>query len=130
MKNFDEWNVKKKILDIAERNILSFYEREIWWCSVGVNIGCESDGKGVDFMRPVLVLEKLNNDMFLGVSITSKIGFEKRFFHELQKNQNSFIQLSQLRVFDAKRLHRIFGRVSRSEFVQIKDEIKNILFPD
>ena len=38
-KNFDNWNNKKK--KINEENFLDlfFHEREIWWCSLGLNKG-------------------------------------------------------------------------------------------
>ena len=42
-KDFDSWNEKKKILN---NNDVSFYhEREVWWCSLGVNVGYEQNGK-------------------------------------------------------------------------------------
>ena len=37
-KDFDRWNEQKKKLHDGEREVL-FHEREIWWCSLGVNIG-------------------------------------------------------------------------------------------
>jgi len=39
-KDFDKWNMKKKKLDKNKRDLL-FKEGEIWWCSLGVNIGEE-----------------------------------------------------------------------------------------
>lgn len=36
-KNFNEWNELKKRLHIRNEEIL-FHEREIWWCSLGVNV--------------------------------------------------------------------------------------------
>jgi hypothetical protein len=44
MKNFNDWNDLKKNLDSLENHPL-FQEREVWWCSVGVNIGSEIFGK-------------------------------------------------------------------------------------
>lgn len=37
--------------------IQMFKEREIWWCKVGVSVGCEMD-KRQNFLRPVLILKK------------------------------------------------------------------------
>jgi len=57
IKDFDNWNNIKKKLDKSDQN-QSFYEKEIWWCSVGINVGSEHDGKGNRFMRPVYILKK------------------------------------------------------------------------
>ena len=43
-KKFDLWNIKKKEINKKEKEI-QFREREIWWISIGVNIGFEQDGK-------------------------------------------------------------------------------------
>ena len=43
-KNFDTWNIKKKHVNRGESRL--YTEREIWWCSLGVNIGSEQDGSG------------------------------------------------------------------------------------
>ena len=58
-KDFDRWNINKKRLH--SQNVLHFYhEREIWWCSLGVNIGFEQDGTGKNFDRPVIVVRGFN----------------------------------------------------------------------
>ena len=66
LKDFDKWNTQKKELDIRKEEFF-FKDGEIWWCSVGVNIGSESCGKGETFRRPVLVLRKLSSTAFIGI---------------------------------------------------------------
>lgn len=44
-KDFDQWNSEKKGLEISGPESLQFHEREIWWCSIGINLGDEHDGK-------------------------------------------------------------------------------------
>lgn len=62
-KNFQKWHDKKsQIDDIKERPF--FHEREVWFCHLGANIGFEQDGKGEDFLRPILVVRKFNNEVF------------------------------------------------------------------
>ncbi|MYE38514.1 MAG: type II toxin-antitoxin system PemK/MazF family toxin [Candidatus Spechtbacteria bacterium SB0662_bin_43] len=67
--DFSVWHRQKKTLQ-SRRSVI-FKEREIWWCSVGINVGYEVDGKGQDFARPVLVLKKVSNENFIGLPITS-----------------------------------------------------------
>lgn len=48
MKNFDSWNELKKGLENTNRLLdkeFFFHEREIWWTSLGLNLGHEQDGK-------------------------------------------------------------------------------------
>jgi mRNA interferase MazF len=54
-KNFNEWNFLKQNLDKKEKTIF-FKERDIWWCSLGLNIGHEENGKNTYFTRPILVI--------------------------------------------------------------------------
>ena len=42
---FIEWTKLKIKLHIRSDEDVHFYEREIWWASLGVNIGFEQDGK-------------------------------------------------------------------------------------
>jgi hypothetical protein len=78
-KDFWKWHSLKSEI---EKQIPSplFYEREIWWCSVGANVGAEEDGKNDPFERPVLVLRKFNRDMFWGIPITSKEKYGEYYY--------------------------------------------------
>ena len=59
----DWWRISVVINDESTRPL--FKEGEIWWCGIGMNIGREIFGKGAKFIRPVVVLKKLNKDSFL-----------------------------------------------------------------
>jgi mRNA interferase MazF len=50
----------------------SFKEGELWWCSIGMNIGVEIFGKGADCARPVVIFKKFNADSLLGIPLTTK----------------------------------------------------------
>ena len=53
-KDYERWMpIKSKIHNNAGR--VEFKERDIFWISVGENIGFEEDGKNALFNRPVLV---------------------------------------------------------------------------
>ncbi len=56
----------------AEDKKVLFKEGEIWWCSIGMNVGTEIFGKGRRFTRPVLVFKKFGSYSFLGIPITSQ----------------------------------------------------------
>ena len=68
---YDIWNEQKKRISQTSKN-LSFKEREVWWCALGLNIGKESYGKGNAFRRPVLILKKLSSETSIVLPITSQ----------------------------------------------------------
>jgi mRNA interferase MazF len=111
-KEFDKWNEAKK--RIHYRNVKILYrEQEIWWCSFGVNVGVEADGKNDLFARPVIVFRKFNKDMFWGLPLTAKARPNKPFYFvfTLHEEQRTAI-LSQMRLLSSKRLIRRLGKIS------------------
>ena len=54
-KDFSEWHKIKAIIH-HDKERPHFHEREIWFCSLGGNVGFEQDGRGETFLRPVIVL--------------------------------------------------------------------------
>lgn len=91
MKDFDKWNEKKKAIHVNE-NIVGFSQNEIIFMKIGLNVGFEQDGKGKDFLRPVLVYKKFNNRVFLGIPLTSKEKDDKFHFEFEYKKVKKVLQ--------------------------------------
>lgn len=127
-KQFDLWNEQKKQV---EGNQLAhpfyFHEREVWWCSVGVNVGVEIDGKNDDFERPVLVIRKFNGMMFWGIPLTSKIKHLPYVIQVEHEKGHAFANLAQLRLFSSKRIRRKVTMLSEESFSKVLEEIKKWL---
>ena len=127
MKDFDNWNEKKK--NIEELKIVDFYPkgREIWWCSLGVNLGVEADGKEENFRRPVLILKAFNKEMSWILPLTSS-NRENPFYHELVwGGQKSWLILSQIRTVSNKRLERKVGFAEPEDFDKVKEKIISLI---
>jgi len=125
MKNeYDSWNIQKKKL--SEINRAYFHKGDVWFASVGKNIGDEEDGKNFNFERPVLIIRKFNNNIFLGVPLTSQEK-EGKYYHKLISFTGSTAILSQIRLFDAKRLLRVIGKVESKELKEIKIKTGKII---
>lgn len=103
-KDFWSWAKTKAFLN-SRTNAPFFYEREVWWCYLGANIGHEQDGKGQEFMRPVLVLKKFNNELCWTLPITTRVK-DNKYHHKIPPKDgfDRSVILSQLRVTDARRL--------------------------
>lgn len=128
MKNFDEWNRAKKNLELRKSRLF-FNEREVWWCSLGFNLGFEQDGNGKNYDRPILVVKKFNNDISLGLPLTTSKKKNKFYLPcGLIEGRRAQIILSQFRLIDKKRLIRKVQRVDKKLFKLIKYEfIKMII---
>ncbi len=124
-KDFENWH-KVKIESQARHSPPTFEEREVWWCRVGVNIGDEEDGKGSNFNRPVLIIRKFNKKIFWGVPLTTQIK-EKPHYHKIHfKDQIQCAMLTQLRLWDNKRLMNRMGKLPLEEFKGVKDKIRSL----
>ncbi|OGM05289.1 hypothetical protein A2124_03845 [Candidatus Woesebacteria bacterium GWB1_37_5] len=126
-KDFDKWNEKKKYIDQKEiSGGMFFNEREIWWGSLGLNIGYEQDGKNENFERPLLIIRKFNRDIVWVLPLTT-IAKNNKFHYKL-KSSGSFVILSQVRLLSTKRLLRLVETINENEFNEIITKTKE-LFP-
>jgi mRNA interferase MazF len=125
-KDFDTWNERKKKIHDSSPAVF-FYEREVWWCAIGANVGYEEDGKNSHFTRPVLVLKKFSKDVFIGVPLSTTTKTGRYYFRFAFGEGESVALLSQVRLFDTKRLVDKMGRVSKHIHHEIRNRIKEIL---
>lgn len=127
-KDFDTWNTRKKIINSFPEAPF-YHEREIWWCSLGVNVGFEQDGTGRNYDRPVLVLRGFNAQVFFGVALTGKKRQSK--YHlpiGLVEGREASAILSQVRLIDSKRLVRKASTLDEATFEVVKEALKKVLF--
>ena len=125
-KEYDDWNKLKKDLSTKKSNVF-FHEREIWFCSLGKNIGYEEDGKNELFERPILVIRKFNNEIFLAIPLTSSKK-DNKYYHQYRLSGKNYAGiLSQIRLLDSKRLSRKIGMIGESDFEMIVQKIHSLL---
>ncbi len=124
---FDKWNRKKQKMHIEKQRPF-FHEQEAWFCSIGANIGFEQDGNGDEFLRPVMILKKFNNEIFWALPMT-KNAKEGKYYHvvSISGRERSALILSQIRLVDAKRLAYKIGSVKQQDFILIKEKIRQLL---
>ncbi|MES2059625.1 MAG: type II toxin-antitoxin system PemK/MazF family toxin [Patescibacteria group bacterium] len=125
-KDFDTWNQKKKQIQLCEFTDY-VHEREVWWCSLGVNIGFEQDGKHEHFERPILIIKKFNKDVVLVVPLSSQMKDNKYHVNIVHNDENFSAIISQLRLISTKRLLRKMYHMDSSIFDTVRKSIKDIL---
>jgi mRNA interferase MazF len=126
-KEFDKWNkVKKRTED--KKVIPHIKYREIYWANVGENIGFEQNGKGDDFLRPLLIFKKFSNNMFFGIPLSSQRKKEGNFFFEFsfQEDTISTALIVQGKLFDVKRLERKIGKISLEDYKVLKEKFREL----
>lgn len=126
MKNFDEWNKKKK--EINEKDVeLYYHPREIWWCYLGLNVGCEQDGSEEKFLRPAIILRSFGYSSCLIVPLTKST---KKHPLRIQvgkiENEEASAVLSQMKVVDTKRLLEKIGFLDKDKFSELRKAVRNL----
>lgn len=118
-KLFDQWNFLKQKIHGRE-NWPHVSPREIWWCSIGINIGFEIDGKNEGCERPVLVLKIISPNTFVGLPITSKVRAAHFGYVFILEQKSYQVLFGQIRVFDLRRVSRRRFCLDRWLFNDIK----------
>ncbi len=123
-KIYTKWHDKKTEIEYSEKPRVFFHEREVWWCSMGLNIGFEQDGRGESFARPVLVFKKFNKEIFWALPISTKIKSGKFYAAiHLDDALPRVAIISQIRLIDAKRLIDKIGAVNEGNYADIQKAV-------
>lgn len=126
-KNYSVWHEVKHVVNNSA--FTAYYkEREIWFCSIGLNVGTEQDGKHSHFERPVLIFKKFNKFMFWGIPLTTAYKHGPPFFDLSHNGFASFAILSQMRLFDSKRLQRKVRKISALAFKNLKESLVGLIY--
>ena len=125
-KDFDKWNIKKKELSEKEKKFF-FREGDIWWVSLGQNLGTESYGKGDTFRRPVLIIKKLSSDSCIVLPLTSKSRQGTWFVDITFQGYTKTVLLYQIKMMCTKRFQRRLAVLDETDFKKVKEKLKNLL---
>jgi len=126
-KDFKKWHDKKSLVDEIEVRPF-FHEREIWYCTMGANVGFEQDGNGEGFLRPAIIFRKFNSEIFWAIPLTRTQKETKYYFQFIfQDDTPSVAILSQMKLMDARRLDHKIGDISKDDFGKLTKKFKDIL---
>lgn len=127
-KDFDGWNEQKKKTNASEDYLPLYYEREVRWCRLGVNIGFEQDGTGKGYSRPVVILKGFSRHVCLVIPLTTST--KKNKYHVAVgkiEDIEAVAIISQLRLIDSRRLDQHIGVVDKETFKGMRKAVKDML---
>lgn len=128
--DFDKWNKVKK--DTHKENVLvGFRNRDIFYIKMGQNIGFEQNGKGDNFVRPVVIFKKFNKNMFFGIPLSTQIK-EGMFYYYFEFKKGKTVSknialLSQLKLYSSNRLLNKIGVISTNDFENMKKKFMELI---
>ncbi|WP_324172091.1 type II toxin-antitoxin system PemK/MazF family toxin [Sulfurimonas sp.] len=131
---FDKWNIVKQKSHFHQK-IIGIKERDIVFVRMGQNVGYEQDGKGDEFLRPVVIMKKFNKNMFLALPLTTKKK-ENIYHYEFSytnKSKNSIVNsaiLSQVKMFDTKRVKYKSGVMNINDFETMYEKFVKVTKPE
>lgn len=126
-KNFPAWLKLKEDLHQSNHKPPYFKQREIWWCSLGENVGAEMNGKNKFFRRPVLVIKKLDRYSFLGIPLTGKSKKGTWYVAITHGENKSTAVVSQLRHLDYRRLDKRMATLDEGDFSRVLEALMRFI---
>ncbi len=127
-KDFTRWHLLKNTIH-GEKERPYIHERDIWFCSLGLNVGYEQDGRGKNLLRPVVVVKKFNQELCWSVPLTKTTKENHPYFltFSFDGATKSSAILSQIRLIDAKRMHYKIGMMPLRDFKEMKKRLLQFL---
>ncbi len=119
LKLFQEW-FKLKLTLWTKPSKVIFKQGEIWWCSLGMNVGEEEYGKGPQFTRPVLIFRKFTNNSFMGLPLTTQEKTGTWYVETELGGIKRKVMLNQARLLDKKRLTSKVGVLDKKQFNEVR----------
>ena len=119
-KKFKVWIDLKEQLHEIKASAPLVSEGDIWWMSMGENIGSEVNGKSGLFSRPGIILKKLSHHFYFIIPKTTQEkhgSWYKSFRH---KATDMSACLHQARAIDYRRLSSKIGALDDKDFMEIK----------
>ncbi len=120
IKEFFIWIKLKEKLHDKESVPPLVSQGEIWWASIGENIGSEINGKSKYFSRPVIILKKLSHGFYFVIPTTTQKKEGSWYVHFRQSEKDIYACLHQARAIDYRRLSSKLGTLDDCDAKKVK----------
>jgi mRNA interferase MazF len=127
LKRFLSWIALKEQLHGKDHKAPYVSEGDIWWASIGENVGSEINGKSKLFSRPVVILKKLSHGFYFVVPTTTQNRAGSWFVGFRQQERTMAACLHQARAIDYRRLSSKLGTIDDEDFTRVKDGFRALI---
>ena len=121
IKRFLEWIGLKERMHSKICKAPYVSEGEIWWVSIGENVGSEINGKSDMFSRPVIIFRKLAHDFYFVIPTTTQDRVGSWYVSFRQGGVSGTACLHQARSLDYRRLWSKLGELDDVDFMRVKE---------
>jgi len=126
IKRFIEWLGLKEKLNKNDFKPPLVKEGDIWWISIGENIGSEISGKSELFSRPGIIVKKLSHKFYMVIPTTSQMR-DGSWYTKISHNKlDTYACLHQARTVDFRRLSTRIGQLDSDNFIKVKNAFLNL----
>jgi len=126
MKKFLDWIKLKSKLHDKQHRAPYVSEGDIWWISVGENVGSEVNGKSEKFSRPAIILKKLAHGFYFVIPTSTKVREGTWYVAYQHKGKRSVACLHQARAIDQRRLWSKLGTLDDEDFTRVKQGFRDL----
>lgn len=125
-KNFLAWFGLKRTIHERQHKPPLVSEGDIWWASIGENVGSEINGKSQLFSRPVIIYRKLAHGFYFVVPTTTQEKQGSWFVAFRQHAKTMVACLHQARAIDYRRLSSKLGTIDDEDFERVKHKFRTL----
>lgn len=125
-KKFLEWIGLKKILHFKAPPPPYVNEGDVWWASLGENVGAEINGKSHLFTRPVIIFKKLAHGFYFVIPTTTQHRKGSWYVGFPQHSHIVTACLHQARTIDYRRLYSKLSELYDHDFVRVKKSFEKL----
>ncbi len=118
---FFEWIGLKQKLHRGTQSPPLVSAGDIWWASIGENVGSEINGKSRLFSRPVIIFKKLAHGFYFVIPTTTKSKVGSWFVPFRQADRRMIASLHQARAIDHRRLSTKLGQLDDNDFEKVRE---------
>jgi len=126
MESFADWMRLKEQLHRNSARPPRVSEGDIWWTSIGKNIGFEIKGKSRLFSRPVIILKKYAHGFYFVIPTSTQKKDGSWYFHFLQKDRVVVACLHQARAMGHRRLSSKIGKLDSKDYKDLKQKFLSL----
>lgn len=121
MKRFLEWIGLKETLHSRKHRPPLVSQGDVWWMSVGENVGSEINGKNDLFSRPAIIFKKLARGFYFVIPTTTQLHDGSWYVTFRHHGKDMVACLHQARAVDYRRLSSKLGTLDDADLARIKE---------